>query len=89
MSLLEGKGWIAQEFFNEYLDLKTEISQLVLNLEYMERRGFEEHSQEKKEEIKIKVERLKFVLQELKRNGVKSEDLILLAIGVDEDKLNK
>lgn len=72
--LLEGKGWIAQEFYNEYLELKTEISDMTHN--------HLRHDQLEKD-LATKVKRMRFVLQELQSNKVRLEDLILLSIGVD------
>ena len=83
MGLLVGKGWIAQEFYNEYLSLKMELSELTTNQEYFKRTNREKEIQEYQIAIDEKVEKLKFVLQELKTNGVKMEDLILLSIGID------
>ncbi|WCK57183.1 hypothetical protein PP175_28765 (plasmid) [Aneurinibacillus sp. Ricciae_BoGa-3] len=74
--LLEGKGWIAQEFYNEYLRLKEEIFNLTKYVQY-------EKNAELEAKLEEKVKRLRFVLQQLKLNGVALEDLILLSIGVE------
>jgi hypothetical protein len=84
MSILENKGWMAQDFYNEYLELKVKISELVKTKEH-----FERHRQPRKviEEIEVelneKVSRMRFVLEQFKYNGIALEDLILLSIGVD------
>ncbi|MGM9928421.1 MAG: hypothetical protein ACI35P_10785 [Bacillus sp. (in: firmicutes)] len=50
---LEGKGWIAPKFYNEYLELKQEMYDLTTN--YLWSEEFEKYLNEK-------VERMKFVL---------------------------
>jgi len=82
MTFLKGKGWIAQEFYNEYLNLKAEISELARNKEYFERNNHE-NSEEIEKTLKEKVSRMRFVLQQLKLNGVSLEYLFFLDLGVD------
>lgn len=67
-----GKSWIAQEYYNEYLELKE-------NLLFASSR----HSSQ--EEIASLAERLRCVIGELKRAGVDPADLILLSAGVPVD----
>lgn len=75
---LEGKGWVAQEFYNEYLELKEEILQLTAFLKYKKDSVI-------KEKLDEKVERMRFVLASLKENNVPLENLILLSLNVDLD----
>ncbi|MFS0657416.1 hypothetical protein AB1L07_02160 [Niallia alba] len=76
----------AQEYFNEYLDLKVDIDERVKNLNYMKNTGklTVDEVESRQVEINIKVERLLYVLNKLNVvHGVLFEDLILLSIGVD------
>lgn len=84
MSILENKGWMAQDFYNEYLELKVKISELVKTKEHFERnRQPRKVIQEIEVELNEKVSRMRFVLEQFKYNGIALEDLILLSIGVD------
>lgn len=84
MSLLAGKHWQAQDYYNEYLRLKTEIPELINSRDYFFRHNKEKEVQEFQVSIDEKVERLKLVLNQLKLvHGIAMEDLILLSIGVD------
>ena len=87
--LLDNKGWIAKEFFSEYLDLKMSINQLSKEIEFLTYRKEMEQVASKKAEIKELSERLLFVLEQLKMRGVKPEHLILLSIGVDISELDE
>lgn len=86
MSLLDNKGWQAQDLYNEYLELKTDIAERVKVLEYQKNvigtiteKGIKELEDKNSE----KVARLRIVLNELKLfHGVAMEDLILLSIGI-------
>jgi hypothetical protein len=71
---LEGKGWIAQEYYNEYLELKEEIYSLTHNYLWHD---------ELEKDLNEKVKRMRFVLKQLQDNKVQLEDLILLSIGVE------
>lgn len=87
MGLLDKKGWMAQDLYNEYLDLKTDISERVKVLEYQKNisgtiteKGIKEFEYTTNE----KVARLREILNQLKVvHGVAMEDLILLSIGID------
>jgi hypothetical protein len=85
VGLLDEKGWIAQDFYNEYLDLKVEISEMVKNIHYIQSRGLDssEFLETRKEKLNEKVKRMRFILEQFKLNGVALEDLILLSLGVD------
>jgi hypothetical protein len=84
MGLLEDKSWLAQDFYNEYLKLKVDISESIKNLEWMKSNGTtEEGIKVREDRINEKVARLKIILNHLKLSGVSMEDLILLSIGVD------
>lgn len=84
MGLLENKGWIVQDFFNEYLDLKRDIQELVQHQQHFARHNRTKEVNDYQVDIDEKVKRLKFVLNELKFvHGIAMEDLILLSIGID------
>jgi hypothetical protein len=85
MGLLEGKSWLAQDFYNEYLKMKVDISESIKSLDYCKLRDVltEEVIKAREEKIAEKVARLKVILNHLKLSGVSMEDLILLSIGVD------
>jgi hypothetical protein len=86
MGLLDNKSWMAQDLYNEYLELKTDIQESVKNVDYIKRVGTvsEEVIKTKEEKIQEKVARLKVVLNELKVfHKVAMEDLILLSIGIE------
>lgn len=86
MGLLDNKSFMAQEYYNEYLDLKTDIADRVKNLQVMKQFGTvtEEGVKLKEDKLNEKVARLRVVLNELKIvHGVAMEDLILLSIGID------
>jgi hypothetical protein len=81
---MEFKSWQAQDYYNEYLDLKFKISDIVTELEYCKKHEKFNYMVEKWEsELEPLVKRLKFVLQELRLHGVSMEDLILLSVGVE------
>lgn len=73
---LEGKSWITQDYYNEYLNLKEEIFKYASLLECKDDVSIQEKLDEK-------VNRMKYVLGRLKENGVAMGDLILLSLGVD------
>ena len=84
MGLLDNKDWKAREFFNEYLELKRDIQELVQHQEYFARHNRTKEVKDYQVDIDAKVERLKFVLNNLKViHGIAMEDLILLSIGID------
>ena len=78
---LKNKGWIAQEFYNEYLELKCDIASFTRQLEYP--RLDEDMRLYLEDQLDEKVDRMRFVLNELKSKGVNPEDLILLSLGVN------
>ncbi|WP_243572772.1 hypothetical protein [Bacillus stercoris] len=86
MGLLKNKSWHAQDLYNEYLELKVEISQEVINLEFVKSMGevTAEEVTTRKNSINEKVMRLRTVLNQLKvEHNVQLEDLIILSLGVD------
>ena len=80
---MEFKSWQAQEYYNEYRQLKEDIRQLVNSRDYLFRKNMNKEVLEFQENIDKKVKKLKIVLQELKLSGVSMEDLLLLSIGID------
>ena len=77
-------SWKAQDFFNEYLQLKSDIILGYKDRDYYFRINNEEKFVQTHEELLEKIARLKFVLNQLKVvHGVQMEDLILLSVGVD------
>ncbi|PLS19314.1 hypothetical protein CVD28_02560 [Bacillus sp. M6-12] len=84
MGLLDNKSWMAQDLYNEYLDLKTEIPQLINSRDHFFRHQKMKEVKEFQESIDEKVKRFKTILNELKVvHGIAMEDLILLSIGID------
>lgn len=83
MGLLDNKGWLAQDFYNEYLSLKQEIPHLISSRDHFFRCNKAKEVQEFQHSIDEKVSRLKFVLEQLRLEGIKMEDLILLSVGID------
>lgn len=84
MGLLDNKSWQAQDYYNEYLTLKTEISHLINSRDHFFRNSKPKEVQEYQHSIDEKVDRLKFVLNQLNVvHGISMENLILLSIGVD------
>lgn len=84
MGLLDNKSWVAQDLYNEYLQLKTEIPHLINSRDHFFRHEKAKEVQEFQQSIDKKVDRLKIILSQLKiEHGIKMEDLILLSIGID------
>ncbi|MEC1404191.1 hypothetical protein [Bacillus subtilis] len=86
MGLLKNKSWKAQDLYNEYLELKVDISQEAINLEFIKSMGevTAEEVTTRKNSINEKVMRLRTVLNQLKvEHNVQLEDLIILSLGVD------
>lgn len=88
MELFANKSWMAQELYNEYLNLKIDIQSLVQKLDYLRNTGRNNvpggtyYQQET--ELNTKVKRFKTILNELRMmHGILLEDLILLSLGVD------
>lgn len=84
--LLKNKSWKAQDLYNEYLELKVDISQEAINLEFIKSMGevTAEEVTTRKNSINEKVMRLRTVLNQLKvEHNVQLEDLIILSLGVD------
>ena len=78
------QSWKAQDFFNEYLQLKSDIILGYKDRDYYFRMNNEEKFVQTHEELLEKIAKLKFVLNQLKVvHGVQMEDLILLSVGVD------
>lgn len=65
-------SWIAQDYYNEYLELKEKLLFLTSR-------------KSSQEEIASLAERLRCVIGELKQAGVDPADLILLSAGVEVD----
>lgn len=84
MGLLDNKSRKAKELYNEYLQLMTEIPQLVKARDFYISKNSDIGSRDYQNDIDENVERLKDVLNQLKIvHGIAMEDLILLSIGID------
>ncbi|MCY8063866.1 hypothetical protein MOC76_16370 [Bacillus spizizenii] len=86
MGLLKNKSWQAQDLYNEYLELKVDISEKVINLEFVKSMGevTAEEATTRENSINEKVMRLRTVLNQLRvEHNVQLEDLIILSLGVD------
>ncbi|MCY7977439.1 hypothetical protein P8843_07105 [Bacillus inaquosorum] len=86
MGLLKNKRWQAQDLYNEYLELKVDISEKVINLEFVKSMGevTPEEITTRENSINEKVVRLRTVLNQLRvEHNVQLEDLIILSLGVD------
>jgi len=84
MAFLDGKSWIARELYIEYLQLKTDIPALINGRDHFAQRNKSEEVEDFQKDINTKVDRLEFVLNQLKvEHGIRMEDLILLSIGID------
>lgn len=85
MGLLKNKSWQAQDLYNEYLELKVDISEKIINLEFV--KSMEVTAEEvttRENSINEKVMRLRTVLNQLRvEHNVQLEDLIILSLGVD------
>lgn len=79
--LLSNKSWQAQEYYNEYLELKKQLLSLteVRNIN----NAFKADNTKITEEINEKTARFKIVLSRLKEQGVSMEDLVLLGAGIN------
>lgn len=79
------KDWKAQNYYNEYMSLKVEISEMTKNFRFIESTGtvLPQEIEIRKEKINEKIERFKFILHQLKLCGVDLQDLILLSVGVE------
>ncbi|MGK9266519.1 hypothetical protein KXR56_07580 [Bacillus inaquosorum] len=86
MGLLKNKSWQAQDLYNEYLELKVDISEKIINLEFVKSMGevTAEEVTTRENSINEKVMRLRTVLNQLRvEHNVQLEDLIILSLGVD------
>ena len=84
MGLLDKKSWQAQEYYNEYLELKRDLLELVQHRNHFKPYNKPDVLHAYQITINEKVKRLKFVLNELKVvHEIALEDLILLSIGID------
>lgn len=86
MGLLKNKSWQAQDLYNEYLELKVDISEKIINLEFVKSMGeiTTEEVTTRENSINEKVMRLRTVLNQLRvEHNVQLEDLIILSLGFD------
>ncbi|KXJ35293.1 hypothetical protein AX282_06095 [Bacillus spizizenii] len=86
MGLLKNKSWQAQDLYNEYLELKVDISEKIINLEFVKSMGkvTAEEVTTRENSINEKVMRLRTVLNQLRvEHNVQLEDLIILSLCVD------
>ncbi|MCR4362132.1 hypothetical protein JDW21_18865 [Bacillus subtilis] len=86
MGLLKNKSWQAQDLYNEYLELKVDISEKIINLEFVKSMGeiTAEEVATRENSINEKVMRLRTVLNQLRvEHNVQLEDLIILSLGFD------
>ncbi|MGD1416395.1 hypothetical protein [Bacillus stercoris] len=86
MGLLKNKSWQAQDLYNEYLELKVDISEKIINLEFVKSMGeiTAEEVATRENSINEKVMRLRTVLNQLRvEHNVQLEDLIILSFGFD------
>lgn len=76
------------EYFNEYLELKQEIPNLVLRKENPQWFNLDEEQQKKVEvELEEKVRRIRVLIEYMKfHDGVTAEQLLLLSMGVEVEK---
>lgn len=66
--LLENKSWQTQDYFNEYLSLKEDIVRLSIGMD--------------NDALKEKVDRMKYIIEQLKLKGIRVEELLFLAMNV-------
>ncbi|AJD93045.1 hypothetical protein JMA_37270 (plasmid) [Jeotgalibacillus malaysiensis] len=76
------------EYFNEYLELKQEIPNLVLRKENPQWFYLDEQNQKELEaRLEEKVRRMRVIIEYLKyHDGVTAEQLLLLTMGVEVEK---
>lgn len=76
------------EYFNEYLELKQEIPNLVLRKENPQWFNLDEKKQKEVEKtLEEKVRRMRVLIEYLKyHDGVTAEQLLLLTMGVEVEK---
>lgn len=74
-------NWKAQDYYNEYLELKESIVNLN---HYLDNRHLsEEYKDSYKMLLENRIQRFKYILAMLKESGVNMEELILLSVGID------
>lgn len=83
-------SWRANEFYREYLELKTEIAELAQKADLADSLFFggatffgSEQPTDKKKHLDEKLERMKVVLWELNAGGVTAEKLLYLSWGIE------
>lgn len=79
-------SWQVQEYYNRYLELKSEISTLMRNDAF----GFDDGIDEAEAETELdnKVKEFQSTLSNMKLHGIKMEDLIMLSIGIEPEDYN-
>lgn len=84
MSFLANKTWKAQEYYNEYLDLKQELVRLTSqDIDRYKEANQDSVVEYLEKEISKKSKELDFVLEQLELCGVSMKDLIKLGCGLD------
>lgn len=74
-------GWRTNEFYIEYLELKTEIAELVQKSSWAH--VFLDNGKANREKLDEKMKRMQVVLSELKLGGITAEMLLYLSWGID------
>lgn len=74
-------GWMTNEFYLEYLELKLDIRELVERREFAH--IFLDKGKSNQEKLDKKLERMKVVLWELNNGGVTAETLLYLSWGIE------
>lgn len=74
-------GWRTNEFYIEYLELKTEIAELVQKASWAH--VFLDNGKANREKLDEKMKRMQVVLWELKSGGITAEMLLYLSWGID------
>jgi len=85
MSLLINKGWMAQDYYNQYLSLKYEIGKLTTEQLVNKRIGAHaDVCEQTTNTLNERIKQLHFVVQQLTIVcGIDMMDLLMLSIGVD------
>jgi hypothetical protein len=77
------KNWETQNYYNEYLELKSSIIHLKNTIDFIKSKTIPEEIEKKEELLATKIDRVKFVLEQLELRKVDLKELILLAMNVD------
>ena len=85
---IENKGWLAEEYYERYLEIKKDISLVTSELNEYKNEDVVDDKKVRllEEQLRKLTKAIVFYIKQLKSVGITSEQLLLLSIGLELDE---